>query len=171
MANNWLSFTISDDARTLLNDLAVKISETYSFNPMTKDDLHMTCVFLGKQFKKKDMDAIDKIINAHNLKGEFKFVGLEFFPPTKNNLIVARFEVSKEVLKNVLSIKTQIRDTLGYQIDMDQLIPHVTLGKFSLSKSDLAELISKGSLHDIKVSEDLRFKINEPLPVYMCGRT
>lgn len=169
MRNNWLSFTIPDDVRAKLNDLAIVLSETYSFNPMTKDDLHMTCVFLGKQFKKKDMDVINQIINAHNFTGEFKFVGLDLFPPNKKNLIVARFEGSNNILKNVLSIKTHIQNTLGYIIDTDQLVPHITLGKLSINKSELSELINSGKVTNTKLSTELNFTINVSQPLYMCG--
>ena len=168
MKNIWFSFTLPESIRSKLDIIAIKISETIPFSPMRYDDIHMTCIFLGKQPKSQDIAQIESIIKSHNLKGMMRFIGLEFFPPTKNNLIIARFDAAKEVLKIIEQIKQDIKDIMKYDIDME-IIPHITLGKINLSKTELIDLISKGlDKSDLDLS-DLNFIIDSEKPLYLCG--
>lgn len=172
MKNNWLSFTLDEDIRLELYNLGLFISKKLKFDNMSYDGIHMTSVFLGKQLKSGDIDKIYAIIDKYSLNGEFKFVGLEFFPPTKNNLIVAKFETDRDTMKKVEKIKQNIRDELKYDIDESLFNPHVTLGKLSISKSDLDNLIKTNILKEmIEKSKFDRtgFMIYFNSPMYLCG--
>ena len=171
MKNNWLSFIIPDDIRDNLYNFTQIIDTKYQlkFKPMTKEDLHMTCIFLGKQLKKDHINTIDQIIKSYNLIGMMKFSHIEFFPPNKKNLIVLRFITSKDVIKTIQKIKQSITEKLGYKIESDELIPHITLGKLLVTKTELSDIVSNNSLNHIKIDMSFNFSINNDNPLIMCG--
>lgn len=202
MKNAWLSMTIPDDHRTFLFSLA-KFLETkfetmnQKFNIMKKDDLHMTSVFLGKQYKQKDHDKIFEIVsrfNFHHTRHHtlhhtqhhmmFKIKSITLFPPTKNNLIIIKYDIDKTFHDELKKLKATLRTELSYIIDGDNVddneddfIPHVTLGKLSLTKDEIKDLVSSGRLE--KFYEEFQqsnidnlivdFAIDENLPMYMSG--
>jgi 2'-5' RNA ligase len=170
MKNNWLSFTLPDDVRNNLYNLTQIIENKYQikFKPMTKEDLHMTCIFLGKQLKKDHMDIIFQIIKSYNLIGLMRYSHIDFFPPNKKNLIVLRFITSQDVIKTVQKIKQAITDKLGYTIETNELIPHITLGKLLVNKIELADIIDNNSLKQIKIDMCFDFSINNECPLVMC---
>lgn len=168
MKNIWYSFTLPESIRKKLDIIAKKLSETIPFSSMEYNDIHMTCIFLGKQCKSKDIEKINDIIRLHTIKGIMKFIDLEFFPPTKNNLIVAKFITTKEVLRTIEKIKEDIKHKMNYDIDME-MMPHITLGKINLSTSELMNLVVKGlDKSDIDLT-DLDFIIDCDNPLYLCG--
>jgi 2'-5' RNA ligase len=135
---------------------------------MAKDDLHMTCIFLGKQLKKEHLDVIFQIIKSYNLFGLMKYSHVDFFPPNKKNLIVLRFITSKDVIKTVQKIKQSISDKLGYTIETNELIPHITLGKLLVTKTELFDIIDNNPFKQIKIDMCVDFPINNECPLVMC---
>jgi 2'-5' RNA ligase len=172
MSNSWLSFTLPGQAQLKLHDLCKILSTKFKFNPMSYDGLHMTAVFMGKSYKSKDQDRIFELIEEIKLSGSFEFDRLDFFPPTKNNLIVAIFKSSsKDIHEKLKLLKIKISDELGYEVDNGEFLPHVTLGKLIITRKQLAMLIKENSLVDIsKDVNNVNFNINVHNPLYLCGK-
>jgi len=179
MKNNWLSFTIPNELRRDLRALSLFIENQTSFNPMSFENIHMTAMFFGK-VPVREQEVID-IVSRHNLSGSFEFDKLEFFPPSKRNLIIARFKMSSPEISNTLNeIKKELSDELGYVFAEKDLksdfVPHITLGKLKVSSNELHDLINSTFLTDLEhdaVGErhDLRFDIGcgGSAPLYLCG--
>ena len=176
MRNNWLSFTLPDDLRNLLHDVAKKLVNSTKFSPMAYDDLHMTAVFMGKSYREKDREILFEIIASHRLMGSLTFDKLIFFPPSKNNLIVALFKAPVDLSNRVCKLKKEIRERLGYDVPESELtkhfIPHVTLGKLNLTKNELADLMKIDILQklgDASIKNGTSFDVDSDNPLYLCG--
>ncbi|VBB18095.1 hypothetical protein YASMINEVIRUS_558 [Yasminevirus sp. GU-2018] len=176
MRNSWLSFTLPDDLRNLLHEVARKLSNSTKFSPMALDDLHMTAVFMGKSYREKDRDVLFEIIASHKLSGRFTFDKLIFFPPSKNNLIVALFKAPVDLMNRVCQLKKDIKEKLGYDVPVSELtqhfIPHVTLGKLNLTKYEVSELIKLDILQkmgEASFKNGASFEVNTDEPLYLCG--
>jgi 2'-5' RNA ligase len=182
MRNNWLSFTLPEGTRQNLYDICSKLNKMFKINTMRFNNLHMTAVFMSKWYVSRDHDKLFELINKANLSGSFEFDKLVFFPPSKKNLVVAVFKISKTsgIEKNLKLLKNSIRSELGYDVDMDDFIPHVTLGKMIMTKQELNELIKQDkcplselteSILNGDVDKKLDFQINDENPLYLCGET
>jgi 2'-5' RNA ligase len=184
MKNNWLSISFPEEHRLFLFELVKFLESSFEsknqkFNIMKKEDLHMTSVFLGKQFNKKDHDKLFEIISRFNFN-ECKFVinSVILFPPTKNNLIIVKYDTDKVFHNELKKLRSAIRSELSYDIEDDDFIPHVTLGKLSLTKIEIKELSSSKIIENIYndfLTNDTdrqiisEFKMNNENSMYMCG--
>lgn len=177
MRNNWLSFTLPQKTRDALHELANSISRIAKFRIMDYNSFHMTAVFLGEQFTRKDYDTLFQLIDESRLRKDpgllFEFEGLEFFPPTKRNLVVAKFGISKVFGDVIQVLKQDIRDKMGYRIPEEGFIAHVTLGKLAISTHELLDLIKSDALKGLSNkfhTNELNFSVDRNEPLYMSGK-
>jgi 2'-5' RNA ligase len=173
MRNNWLSFMFPEETRNELYHLCTKLSGLFNFNQMAYNDLHMTSIFMGKNYKSKDHERLFKLVEEEKISGFFEFDRLEFFPPAKKNLVVAIFKMSKDVQKKIKALKAKIKEELKYDIDDDDFVPHITLGKISITRKELELVIKKNPLIELAASIHdkslINFSINIHEPLYLCG--
>lgn len=186
MKNSWLSFTIPDKLRGNLSSICQSIASRTNFQPMTYENIHMTAIFLGRvclQVRIEEEHVLD-IVSRHDLRGNFRFDRLEYFPPGKSNLIVAIFKTDnqEEIVAKLGRIKHELNDELGYDISLsaevqssnnNDFVPHFTLGKLKLTKSDLDELLNDdgflSEINDEIMNKDTGLKLKEDHPLYLCG--
>lgn len=152
--------------------MSLNIASKAAFSPTAKENLHMTAIFFGKTLI--DVPRVFDIVSHYNLSGKFSFDRLEYFPPSKCNLIVAIFKSNDEISQKLGSIKNELSDELGYNLQpCEEFIPHVTLGKLKLTKTELDDIINSSFLADfeneIENRNDLMYVIDEYEPLYLCG--
>lgn len=160
--NSYLGVTFPLALRENMSSLACELhdvivgfnkdSEELNFDAMNWDALHMTFFFAGETihslptqllsaWSEGIRDIISKEISAH--PANIRFKSLETFPPEKNNLIVAKFDVSPfliNIQRLVLTLTEKMEvDTFKQTALLNQdWIPHITLGKIRASKSTVA---------------------------------
>ena len=82
-----------------------------------------------------------------------RFVDFQLFPPTKHNLLIARFEASPRLCalrRELWSLCTAAGVGLA---DDGDWVPHVTLGKFRATKAQVGQLTCAG-LEDRLAADD-----------------
>jgi 2'-5' RNA ligase len=186
--NNWLSVNINDGKRQYLYDIENMLVEELGkegiiFSVMEYNAIQMTALFMGDYlYKLNQANAFLKLITDQKQEYEFKFIGLELFPPKKHNLVVARFACSKDMTTRIRDMANIIDTVAETNIDkFHNFIPHITLGKINLSevKDDTLETSSlekntyrKLSLAISRVQERIDLeKLNfSSSGLYLCGK-
>mmetsp|Transcript_3816 Transcript_3816/g.4673 ORF Transcript_3816/g.4673 Transcript_3816/m.4673 type:complete len:181 (+) Transcript_3816:50-592(+) len=180
MRNSWLSFTIPNEIRSRLHDIALNIASKTKFDPMPYNYIHMTAVFLGN--KTRVTPEMLDIVAQYDLSGAFRFDRLEYFPPSKLNLIVAIFETdNSEIAIKLAEMRKQLKNEFGFDMSERDLqaqlfVPHFTLGKLNLTKRELDYLINTNFLqnieNEIENKGDFMFEVEQTdSPLHLCGGT
>lgn len=105
----------------------------FQFEPMEYDGIHMTIAFLGNIMKGKKIESdIESIIGkfpfAKYQNMNITFAGYDLFPESKQNLIVARFNVSQQFTDDVIKFQKEFCK-FGAEQDKYYFAPHITIGK------------------------------------------
>jgi len=147
-SNSYICVALQNSVKDLLYNYASDVSKyNPTFKVMDKEDLHMTFIFLGSNKKYKEIQNINNIVITHNTNINtfcFKSICPELFPPTKQNLLIVKFQSSDTV--NL--IRKQLVTQLGVQDT--EFIPHITLGKFvgKVEKRNLPDFTSINFMSD-----------------------
>lgn len=190
--NSYLVISLSDKLRSNLYLLAQNIKKSIAnidngngnldFDLMELENIHITFFFTGELLHKlsriqlkKWYDSVTVIINEVlndaklNESLMIQYTGLDLFPPTKSNLIVAKFEVDNLLDEMYKKIKESSKHLLGSEsskLNMEW-IPHCTLGKIRAPKTIVTDIGNKG-INDIMIKN---IKV-EDAPIdglLMCG--
>jgi 2'-5' RNA ligase len=124
------------------------------FRPMEPQDVHVTVLFCGEGLHSLPLgllgDLRTKLAVICSAAGSssdslsMQFAGLEFFPPAKRNLVVARFVPSAGLARLRAAVVAAAADagvvSAAAVAAEGAWLPHATLGKLRASKADLAKL-------------------------------
>lgn len=162
--NNYIAFDLEYDLLNQFYLIGQEISNKIDiFIPFNLDQLHMTVYFLGDLFvkiKTNKKEIIDKInFDINNFEGinNLIFDSYELFG-SKNNLLVAKFKISKSDEKKIIQFKQYFNITYGSKkhddIIENYFTPHITLGKILYSNKseqfDMSKLnIPKPIINDV----------------------
>jgi 2'-5' RNA ligase len=132
--NNYIAFdldsTITNQFYLIGQEISSKID---NFSPFEFEQIHMTVCFLGelgkriKTNKKETFEKLQLDIDNFTPIDNLVFDSYELFG-SKNNLIVAKFKISKSDEKKVIQFKQYCSSTYGAP-DENYYTPHITLGK------------------------------------------
>ena len=173
MPNRNSYLVLSDKLRSNLSQLAQNIKKSIAnidngnldFDLMELENIHITFFFTGELLHKlsriqlkKWYDMITLIIkevltdSKQNDPLMIKYTGLDLFPPTKANLIVAKFEVDNLLDKMYQKIVEASNHLLGNESSRLNVewIPHCTLGKIRAPKTIVADIGNK-VINDIMI--------------------
>ena len=157
--NNYIAFDLDFNTKNEFYLIAQEISSKIeNFSPFELDQIHMTVCFLGelnkkiKINKKETFDKLQSEINNFAEIGNLIFNSFELFG-SKNNLIVAKFKMSKSDENKIIKFKQYCSKTYGAP-DENFYVPHITLGKIlhynETNKIDVSKLnISKPNINII----------------------
>lgn len=135
---NWVAQAIQTQSKALL-------SADVGFEATAPERLHATFVFHGEllqaltkpQLAQLHQELSDIVKESDLEQCELPFKRFELFPPGKQNLIIARFEAPKLLVKLRRSLwRCCLKHNASLKID-DEWLPHVTLGKLQASKAQL----------------------------------
>ena len=190
--NSYLVLSLSEKLRTNLSILAENIKNSMAtidsgngnldFNPMEPENIHMTFFFTGMLLHKlsslqlkKWYDMVSLIIKGTVREGKqdeplmIKYTGLDLFPPTKSNLIIAKFRVDPLLDKMYQKIVSASIPLLGEETSKLNVewIPHCTLGKLRAPKTIVADIGNK-VIKDM-VGKDIKLEDAHIDGLLMCG--
>jgi len=147
----WVSLVLGEDTREELLALVGQVQDVspVALDAMARADLHMTLAFLGTSITKKQLapaqrGALDVAMSAFDgaAAATLSLVGLELFPPGKQNLLIARFHADKTALARVRALQEACY-TAGLlshdewaRVVSAPFAPHITLGKFRGMRAD-----------------------------------
>jgi len=164
--NSYLVISLSDKLRSNLYLLAQNIKKlivnidngNLDFDIMELENIHITFFFTGeilhklsriqlKNWYENVILIITEVLSDAKLNEPLmiQYTGLDLFPPTKCNLIIAKFEVSNLVHKMYQKIAESSKhllgsDSAGLNIEW---IPHCTLGKIRAPKTMVTDIGNK----------------------------
>jgi len=159
--NSYLAVGITAQTRQSLHAAAlgchaVAAQHQCNFDTMSFDDLHITFFFMGEALRPLSSDQLgsfhqsvaDAVLEADLPAQQLHFESLELFPPTKTNLIVAKFAVSAELRRLQMQVLELARmhgiggsDSQRQQLyGDDSWTPHCTLGKLQAPSSSVARV-------------------------------
>ena len=163
----YLAVSLNDQTKDALTEIQgiLKINadeKGLAWSPFEWNQLHMTFFFCGEDLNKLPVTVLKRwhqsLLSAIQSIGdqladcEMRLVGLDVFPPGKNNLIVARFDVSPALrqlhklvietaeleAKNTHGVSgTLFRNMLTKNSDREWS-PHCTLGKLHAPRGTVA---------------------------------
>lgn len=139
-------------AEMMESDAERCLGSPVSFRAMERDAVHVTALFCGEALAQLDTASLtsfyQQFLSAAQrvaaTQSHLKFVGYDFFPPEKKNLVIARFVASTE-LQAFRDEVARIACIAGLaeadRLDPDEAwMPHATLGKIGATKADLGRL-------------------------------
>jgi 2'-5' RNA ligase len=141
----YVSITVPEDHIKLLCQLTGKMAEHLvkhgiTFEPMAGTEIHMTLAFIGHKLQSQSKDKLMEIYEAIEVFNgklcdeDFEFTQYDYFPLTKRNLFVARYQPSKSGLQKIKELKLKLHSMGFLDEDLkDDFAAHITLGKI-LSK-------------------------------------
>lgn len=158
-SSSFLALNFDDGALTVLNSVAQAIEAApqellgakVGFEATVPAKLHSTFVFhaellhaMSKTQLAQLHQELSEIVRESKVEQcELPFKRFEFFPPRKQNLIIARFEAPKSLVKLRRQLwQCCLRHNASLKID-DEWLPHVTLGKLQASKAQLGNVSCK----------------------------
>ena len=132
--NNYIAFELDNTIIQQFYTIGQELNKVIeNFCPFELEQIHMTVCFLGELSKKIKIDkrkTFDQLMECIQNQPEItslEFDSFELFG-TKNNLIVAKFKISKKEQEKIIQFKKYCSE--NYQApDEDYYIPHITLGK------------------------------------------
>ena len=132
--NNYIAFDLDYDIINQFYLISQEIStKIENFCPFEFEQIHMTVCFLGelgKRIKINKKETFEKlnydVINFDEIENLI-FDSYELFG-SKNNLIVAKFKISKSDEKKIIQFKQYCSKIYGAPNE-DYFTPHITLGK------------------------------------------
>lgn len=132
--NNYVAFDLDFDVINQFYLISQEIStKIENFCPFEFEQIHMTVCFLGelgkriKTNKKETFEKLNLDINNFDGIGNLIFDSYELFG-SKNNLIVAKFKISKSDEKKIIQFKQYCSKSYGAPNE-NYYAPHITLGK------------------------------------------
>ena len=132
--NNYIGFDLDFNTSNQFYLIGQEISSKIdNFCPFELEQIHMTVCFFGelnKRIKTNKKETFEKLhldINNFTGIGNLEFDSYQLFG-SKNNLIVAKFKISKSDEKKIIQFKQYCSKTYGAP-DEDYFTPHITLGK------------------------------------------
>ncbi len=137
----YVSITLSEAYTKLLSQLTSKMTthlatNGITFEPMAESEVHMTLAFMGHKLVGSSKEALIKlyeVVEAFNQSlsaCDFEFTKYDYFPETKRNLFVARYQPSKVGLQKICELKHKLY-LMGFLDEKltDEFAAHITLGK------------------------------------------
>jgi len=133
---NYIKLDLPNDLQQEVYEIGNWIRDNnkdFIFEPMEYDGIHMTIAFLVNIMKgTKIEDDINLIMNKFNFAKyqnmNIGFSNYDLFPETKQNLIVAKFNVSQEFTNDIIKIQKEFCK-FGIVQDKYYFTPHITMGK------------------------------------------
>lgn len=156
--NLWLSLVLAPAAKDALQQCISQIQTTspVPLDAMSHKDMHMTLVFMGSSSrsmlsaKRVELQQLMDSFTVDATRGtSLQFEAFELFPPTKRNLLIAKYAVQGEELKAVRKLQAEcfaagfVSDEEHNQRLESEFVAHVTLGKFRGMKADQSSGVQK----------------------------
>mmetsp|Transcript_9601 Transcript_9601/g.11155 ORF Transcript_9601/g.11155 Transcript_9601/m.11155 type:complete len:233 (+) Transcript_9601:343-1041(+) len=193
-AQEWLSQVadyIQQDTITAMDvtvDSSSSPNNNIGFAATPLDRLHMTLVFCGEGLLKLSSDELSKVhaemdqavrrYPPQEVNRMLELTGFDLFPPTKCNLLVAKFtappmlQALRRELWQILLAAGGKQGTCA-MTDDSEWIPHVTLGKFKASStqigllkcSGLKDRFMRSSVVSDRDGKDDRVNVDDGVPV------
>lgn len=139
--NNYIAFDLDfetiNDFYKISQELSQKIN---NFVPFELEQIHMTVCFLGelgKKIKTNKKQVFENLlfdINSQDMISTLQFDSIKLFG-TKNNLVVAKFTISKKEEKKIIEFKKYCSNNY-FAPDENYYTPHITLGKILYSSEN-----------------------------------
>jgi 2'-5' RNA ligase len=121
-------------------------------------DMHMTLVFLGSSLrgpKSPKRAQLEECMRAFDAEAtttgdlSLKFDSLELFPPSKRNLLIARYLVDGAALEAIRALQNACFEAGAVSLEEHTalqntpFVAHVTLGKFRGMRTDQISAVDK----------------------------
>ena len=168
-ALHYAAWTVQRKTAAVMMPAVADVSDL-GFDATAAERLHMTFVFCGDSLLTLPADrltdlnqqieaAICRAQALHIEAPALQFVAFELFPPTKNNLLIARFEAPMRLRMLRHELWEICRAAGVAKSDDSEWLPHVTLGKFRASKAQTGRLTCVGLVqrldeNDTSASDD-----------------
>lgn len=131
-SNSYICIDIPNDIKEILHQYALRVKDINpNFKPMSKENIHMTFVFLGERKYKEVLNIKQYLDQIKNIELILKFDKISLFPPSKENLLIFQFKINELLLRNKILNFLQIED---------EFLPHITLGKYVGKKDNIIML-------------------------------
>jgi 2'-5' RNA ligase len=186
--NSWLSLVLAPSIRAALQGYIehVQVASPVPLAAMSVADMHMTLVFFGPTLrgltpsKHAELDTLLHIFSedvASSGTSTLEFEALELFPPSKRNLLIAKYHIKDAYLDPLrklqvacfeLGLVSKEEHTTSQTTDF---IAHITLGKFKGMKSAQISSVNKavGNVNSL-VDEKAREALSLPFEsACLCG--
>lgn len=157
--NKYIAFELNSEIVEEFYNIGQNIStQINNFSPFEIDQIHMTVCFLGELFKKiktNKKEILENLLNEIKNYPQIKTLVFDCYElfGNKNNLIVAKFKMSKSEEKNIIELKKYYSSKFNVPLE-DFYVPHITLGKI-LNMSEK----NKINLNNIKISKPINNKL------------
>lgn len=186
--NSWLSLDLAPGIRDALKICIKQVqgSSPVFLDEMSDEGMHMTLVFFGSNLRgftpsrRAELDEILNTFHTNNTTSRvstLEFEALELFPPSKRNLLIAKYRISGQDLDALRKLQIGCFE-LGLvsenEHDKSQgtdFVAHITLGKFRGMKANQSSLVDK-AIADVNATLTPEFKRTLALPfqsAYLCG--
>ena len=165
--NAYLAVCLDDTTLHALVEVQNILEKTLSqaghgFDRMKPEELHMTFFFAAESLSRLKADMLAawhrqvrvavQDSGSHS-DATMRLVGFDVFPPGKNNLVVARFEVpmwlrelQKRVEEEAHAAGLGVSDSHAKAIH-GAWVPHVTLGKVRANRTQVVDAASRAAAH------------------------
>eukprot|EP01052_Picozoa_sp_SAG31_P023402 SAG31_NODE_1927_length_6884_cov_2.706264_4_plen_500_part_00 len=157
--SSYFCLTVPNAGNQALAQAAIDLRQHFEgqdagFRPMALQDVHVTVLFCGDGLDSLPAGPLDdlhrKLAGICTVAGSswgslsMQFAGLEFFPPAKRNLVVARFAPSPGLIRLRAAVVVAAAEAGAVSAAAiaaeGEWLPHATLGKLRINKADLAKL-------------------------------
>jgi len=188
----YISLVLDADTKATLQTCIERIqaSSPVPLDAMLRADMHMTLVFLGANLrglppaKRSELQAIITVFredaDAAATSSALEFERLELFPPTKRNLLVARYKIAGRNLEAVRKLQAEcfglgmvsMEEEEG-RLKGEEFVAHVTLGKFRGMKAEQSTGVERAvrKLNE-GLEENVLMELGLPFrEVCLCGRS
>jgi len=144
--SSYLSLVLAPATRDALQTCIAHIQSAspVPLDAMSNADMHMTLVFLGSNMrgltsaKRAKLEEVLETFsaNASATAEDLEFAALELFPPSKRNLLIARYSIKGKNLEAVHKLQAAcfemglVSKEEHTKSQSTEFIGHVTLGKF-----------------------------------------
>lgn len=175
--NSWLSLVLALSTKEALQACIeqVQIASPVSLDAMSDSDMHMTLAFFASRLRslptprRAELESLLRTFSKDataSKESVLEFEALELFPPSKRNLLIAKYHIkggNLDALRKLqvacyeLGLVSEEEHTISQKTDF---IAHVTMGKFRGMKSEQIGSVEKAvakvnALLDAKAKEGL----------------
>ncbi|KAH8594851.1 hypothetical protein B0O99DRAFT_165256 [Bisporella sp. PMI_857] len=160
--SSYISLVLSPTAKDALQSLACEINlvSPVALDPMPYPEMHMTLVFLGANLARQPPNkrtALSHLLSTFPScqsppQPSLQFTALELFPPTKRNLLIARYNIDGQNLDAVRELQKAcyeqglVSEEEHIKSQGSDFVAHVTLGKFRGMRADQSSAVEKAVL-------------------------
>jgi 2'-5' RNA ligase len=156
--NSWLSLVLAPATKDSLETCIARIQteSPVPLDPMSKVDMHMTLVFLGSNMrgvvpaKRAELQKALEVFTADApADSALEFKVLELFPPTKRNLLIAKYIIKGKELEALRKLQMAcyeiglVSEEEHAKSQSTEFVGHVTLGKFRGMRADQSSAVQK----------------------------